>query len=223
MIMAKKVKEKTNKKKYAGKTEEEWRDWEEKFGKKMDKAGKEMGKKGKEFGEEIEGLAEKFSKHMERKGKKLEKKCKDRWFNVFGPIGPLVRGLFGLLWLMVCVWLLNLVNSSLQSDFVLRLTYLITTHIYYFFLAFLFFAYNDYFSRKSHKFYWMISPITNGVSAAIVLWFLIAVLNLITIYVGNSMLTYALNFLKGNLFGIFLFLVAVGYAVVLIKKSLDRS
>jgi len=215
MIMAKKVNKRPNRKKYAGKTEEEWRNWGEKFGKRMDKVGKEMGKKGKEFSKEIEGLAEKFSNYMEKKGKK----CKDRWFNVFGPIGPLVKSFFGLAWFMVGVWLLNLVNSSLQSDFILRLTYLITTHLYYFFLAFLFFAYNEYFSKKYQKFFWMISPITNSIGIIIVLWFLTAVINLVTIYVGSNLLTFTLEFLRTNIPGIFLFFVMVGYFVEIVKRS----
>ena len=218
--MVKKSKRKS--KIYAGKTEEEWRDWGEKFGKRIDKVGKKIEKKGKEISIEVEDLAERVGKEIEKKGKKCEKKWKDWWFRTFGHIGPLLKVIFGFIWLVIGLWILNLINSNLASSFVSDISNFILTNIHWFFGASLFFAYNEYFSRKYPETFWVIRPITSGIGVVIVIWFLVWILNLINNYTENITIGLVSNFLYTNRWGIFVVFLVLGYGMVMIKKIFER-
>ena len=190
-------------KRYAGKTEEEWRNWGGEF-------GKQMGKVGEEFG-----------KHMERHGKewKREYRC-CCW--PFGILGPLIGSIFSIALLMIGVWLLNFINVF-RISFVLLLTNVIFTNIHLFFVAFLFFGYAGYISKWYGKSYCIISPIVTSASVVFSLWIVMLVINLINSYVGISALSLVSNFLYANLFGFFFLFLLLFYATIIISKLVEAK
>lgn len=203
--MAKKPKK--NVKKYAGKTEEEWRDWGEKFGKRMEK-------RGKEFAEEVEDLGERFEKRFGHK-KRLEKEW---WFISFGFVGPLIGSIFGLICLALGILALNVINIPLGSSFIASVSNFFLTNIYWFFGAFLFFGYSHYFSKRYPKSFWLIEPITTATGITILAWISIFILGLINVYAGSPFIASVANFLLRNLLGIFVVFLVFGYIVVIMKK-----
>lgn len=204
-------KPKRNVKRHANKTEDEWRDWGDKFGKRMNK-------RGKEFGEEMRDLGERLGKKMERRSKKWEKEWKDWWFTTFGFIGPLIGSVFGIICLSVGILALNLINLPLESNFISGVSNFLFKNLHWFFTAFLFFGYTDYFSKRFSETYWIVSPIVTSVGVVIVIWISVWILNLINAYVSSSIITSLSNFLYVNLLGIFFLLLVFGYALVVIKK-----
>jgi hypothetical protein len=201
-------KPKRNVKKYAGKTEEEWRDWGEKFGKRMEKGSKE-------FAEEIEDLGDRFEKYLEQRDKKLKKEW---WFISFGFIGPLLGSIFGIVLLALGILALNIINLPLRSIFIASVSNFLLANLYWFFGAFLFFGYSNYFSKRYPKSFWMIEPITTSISITVLAWFTILVLSLINVSVGSTFIASVSNFLYTNLLGIFVVFLVLGYIIVIIKK-----
>lgn len=198
---------------YAGKTEEEWRDWGENFGKWMDK-------RGREFGEEVSDLGERFGKHMERRSKEWEGERREWWFTTFGFIGPLIGSIFGIILLIVGIYVLNFLNLVLASDFISAVSNFLYVNLYLFFAIFLFTSYNEYFSKRYHRDYWIVSPIATSIGIAIAIWIAIWVLNLINTVPNSHLITSVANFLSVNLLGIFIIFLVLGYVVVVVKKFL---
>lgn len=199
------------KKRYSGKNGEEWRDWGEKFGKRMEK-------KGREFGEEVEDLAERFGRRMERR-RERERGVRGWWFTTLGFVGPFIGSIFAFICLVIGIWVLNFFNIVLQSSFISLLTGVVLRNIHWFFAAFLFFGYDDYFTKRYHNIYWIVKPITGSVGVLFVLWIAIWLLNTINIPVNSNLITKVSNFLSVNFWGIFVLFVVLGYAFVFIKKK----
>ncbi len=198
---------------YAGKTEEEWRDWGENFGKRMDRLGKKIEKGGKKFSEEAEDFADKFERHMERKSKRW----KHHEFWPFGFIGPLIRSVFGIIILMVLVLALNFVNLSLGNMFIVALSSFLLRNIQWFFAFSLFFNYSHYFSRLYHKTYQIVAPLVYSLNIVIALLIATWVIDLVNIFIKMNALTLASRIIYQNLIGIFVIFVLLGYGLLAMK------
>jgi len=156
---------------------------------------------------------------IEHEAKKWEKEQHEWWFRTFGLIGPLIGSIFGLIFLALGIWILNLINLPLGSDFISETSNFLFTNLQWFFAAFLFFGYSNYLSRRLPKTYWIVSPIISSIGVVFAIWISTWVLNLINIYANsNIIITGVSTFLYLNLWGIFLVL---GYAIIFIKKMLN--
>ena len=197
------AKKKTSKrtKKYAGKTEKEWRDWGEEFGKTMEKVGED------------------FGKHMEGRGKQLEKKCKGWWFYTFGFIGPLISSIIGILFLVIAIWFLNFANIHLFNSFISMLSDFLFSNIQFFFLASLFFGYCKYFSMRYEKNYWTVSPIVNGLNAIFVIWILVSMFIMVGAYTMTDIITNFSAFILRILWILFALFTLIGYLSEFAKVS----
>jgi hypothetical protein len=198
---------------YAGKTENEWRDWGERFGKLMDQ-------RGREFAEEIEDIGERFGRHMDRKSSKWEKRCKYWWFSTLGFIGPLIGSILGIVFIALGIWVLDVINLPLSSSFISSLSSFLYRNLALFFAAFLFFGYSDYFSKRFPRAFWIISPITTALGIVILIWASIFILNLINATLNSSFISSVSNFLHANLSGIFVVAVVLGYIFLFIGKMI---
>lgn len=187
--------------------EEEWKDWGEKFGKRMEK-------RGKDFAEEMQDLGERFGRRMDRR----DKEWKYRWFGVFGFIGPLIGSILGVVFLGILIWLLKFINLPLNSSFISSVSNFLFVNLHWFFAVFLFFGYSDYFSKRFHITFWIVSPITTSIGTIIVIWISTWVLNLINASVQSSLIASVSNFLRANLLSLFIIFLVLGYVIVIIKK-----
>lgn len=202
------------KEKFAGRTEEEWRDWGADFGKRMDRIGRD-------FGDEMEDWADRFTDHMERRGRRWEqrwerrwdkrqRKWRRRWYDIFGIVGPLVGSIIGIVLLLIGVFILKVVNGYVGSSFISSLSGFLVAYLYVFFGASLFFGYYNYFSRMYPGIRWMITPLTVAAGMVFALW--------IAIYVLNPFLEQVSAFLAQNLWGIFFVVLVMGYVFALMGK-----
>jgi len=203
-------------KRYEDMTDEEWRDWGEKFGKRM-------AKKGADFGEEMAELGERFGRRMERRGRGWEERrwghrWKNWWFETFGFVGPLIGSIIGLVFLVIGVFVLKFFNFFLGSSFVSAITDFLFTNLGLFFAIFLFSSYNEYFSKKHWENYWIVTPITTGISLVIAFWIIAAAITLINTVPKFTILSTIANFISANLLTIFVVVFVIGYVVVVVRK-----
>jgi len=181
--------------KYYGKSEDEWKQW------------------GEEFGERMEKWGDHFGKRMERKYG-----GRDWWYKHFGFVGPLIGSIFGIFILAIAIVILRVLNFIVGSGFILAVANFLFNNLPLLFAISIFFGYNEYFSRKFRKTYWMISPITTALSVVIALWFASWVLTLLNTIPRLNVLASASNVLITYTPMIFIIFVVVGYAVVIINK-----
>lgn len=205
-----------DKKKYAGKTREEWRNWGERFGIRL-----ESGRRN--FEEEVGKLGEDFGKYMEHKGKRLEGKCKNAFFGTFGLVGPLIGSIFGLVLLAFGIWLLNLVNAPLQNGFILLFSNFLFTNLPWFFGAMLFFSYAKYFARGYPEIYWIASPLAKSIGLTIFVWIVAWTLYIISIFVENNAVYSVSLFLYENLLRIFILFVILAYVITIVWKFVMKG
>lgn len=184
-------------KKYAGKTEKEWSEW------------------GEEFGKQMENIGEEFEKHG--------KKYRSRWFETFGFIAPLIGSIAGLFFLIIGIWLLNAMNLYLMNAFISMLSDFLFTNIQIFFLASLFFSYCNYFSKRYSKNYWILSPLVNSLNIIFVIWILASIMVLVGLYTWVYIISDFSRFLLGNLFMLFIAFALIGYVFELLKRTPANS
>ena len=180
--------------------DEDWQEWGEQFGKRMERWG------------------EKFGKRMEQRGKGWERDWKERWFWPWGILGPLLGSVFGIIGLVILVWLLKFINLPINSTFISALANFLLVNLPWFFAASLFFGYNAYFARRFRKIYWIISPITTGICIVIALWLAILVLNFVNIFIALKALAYTSSILYSVMIALFVLFVVLGYIGIIFKK-----
>lgn len=186
-------------KKYAGKTEKEWREWGEEFGKSMEKVGED------------------FEKRMEERGK-LKKRYRSWMFETFGFIGPIIGSIISIFILVIGIWILRTINMYLADAFISMLSDFLYSNIQLFFLASLFFGYCNYFSRRYAKNYRIFSPIVNSLNIVFVIWILASIFVLIGIYSWIYIFSDISYFLLRNLFILFIAFAVIGYILELEKS-----
>jgi uncharacterized membrane protein len=178
-------------------------------------------KRAKEIAEEIEEIGQRFGVEMKRRAKRHEKG--HEWkFEIFGPLGPLFGSAAGIIFIAIGIWLLNLVNVPLESSFISTVSNFLYSNLHWFFVVSLFFGYNDYFSKKFSKSYWLVSPIMTGIAIVIVAWILGWVFGIVSNYTDSSIFPQLSAFLGENLWGILVLVVVLGYVIVFSQKIVMR-
>lgn len=189
-----------------------WASWAAEFAKGFGRAARKFPE------EEWKEWGERFGKKMERKGKEWEKGWKGWWFRTFGFVGPFVSGVFGFVCLVVGIWILSFVNVTLQSSFISLLTSAILRNLHWFLVASLFFAYDDYFEKMHRHNYWIVKPVTGGLRLVFIMWIGIWLLKAANAYSSSHLVTAVVGFLAENFWGIFVLFVVLGYVFVSAKK-----
>jgi hypothetical protein len=188
-------------KKYAGKTDKEWRDLGEEFGKKMDK------------------IAVRFSDRMERAGRNKSKKRKQVRNECCSSImTPILGAVVQVFILAVGLWILksiNFLNLSLISNFY----QIIMSNLHWFFAAFLIFGYDKY--AKSQDNYWVISPMFKSLRVVFSLWMVTLLIELISMYTFNGALSFLSFFFYYNITRIFLMFLILLYVAAFIGKIIE--
>jgi len=179
-------------------TDEDWKEW------------------GQEFGKRMENWGENFGKRMEHR--RREKEWKERWFWPWGILGPLLGSVFGIIGLVILVWILKFINLPLNNNFISALATFLLDNRYWFFAASLFFSYNHYFSWRFRKTYWIVSPITTSISIVIALWIAILIINFVNTFTAIKALTYASSILFSAMIVLFVLFIVLGYIGIIFKK-----
>jgi hypothetical protein len=151
-------------------------EWGEEFGRRMQQFGEEFGARMEKFGEE-------FSKHMEEKGNRRDRREQRReyyehrmhWFDGFSFIGPLVGAIVGIIVLAIGIGLLNLINITINSGFILGISKFFSANLQWFFLAFLLFRYGDYVTRRFPQSWGFLRPVVIAAKALFAVWIILGI------------------------------------------------
>jgi len=216
MAKTKKIK-KSKKKEYSDWddewSEEEWKDWGERFGNRMnrwgERFGKRMSRRGKEFGEEVEGVADRFGCYC----------C--RPFNILSVFGVLMGAIFGIIFLAIGAWVLGLIGHVVGSAFILGISNFFMSNLQWFLIASLFFGFVKYFSRML-RIRWLVWPITMSAGFLFAIWVILSILNQSGTLAATSILTSATSFFYSSLWDIFVALLVFGYVVVFFRMLFFR-
>lgn len=197
-------------------TDEEWREWGEKFGERM-------AKRGEDFGEEMAELGDRFGRKMERRGREWGRHGRSWWFTTFGIAGPLIASVVGIIFLIIAIIVLKIANFVLGSSFITAIGDFLYANVYIFFAIFLFTNYNEYFSKRFRSTYWMITPITAGVSLVVAFWIIAWVLTLVNTVPHLAVLSTIASFINANLLTLFVIVFVLGYVFVVIGRMFMHS
>ncbi len=174
---------------------------------------------------ELEARFGHFSQEVESLGRKADEKgCSlDSWYrSAFGPAGPLISSLAGILFLAVMLWLLGLANTILASTFVFRLGLFLHNYLSLFFVLMLFFSYSSYISKTRRAAYLPFSPFVTALGVTAAFWVAARVLDIANLSLGISLITSATALFQANLPGVFSFLVFLSYLVFMLRILTGR-
>jgi len=130
-----------------------------------------------------------------------------------GIVGPLVGSVFGLLMLILAIWILRFINFTADITFLASIASFIEANLGFLFVLGLFSAYRKYY-RKPLTF---IMPILAGLEALAVVWIVVALVEIANNQIGNatiSIIIFWIQFSFLELFGLF---VLLGYFILLLK------
>jgi len=162
----------------------------------------------------MEKLGESFGRRMEAREKKME----SIWTRTFGFMGPFIGSIVGILIIAIVIAFLNLMNTVVMNGFVSLLSNFLSTKIYIFFIASLFFGYCSYLSARHPKGWWLASPIVSSLRVIFVIWILAWIFNLIGIYTGNSAVTSFSSFALVSLPALLSIFIVIGYLIEMVRK-----
>jgi hypothetical protein len=172
--------------------EDYWKEWGERFEKRMERWG------------------DSFGERMDRNGKRFSRRWEER-YNFFGPVGPLIMSVMGIVFLLIGVIFLKIINYALFSPVVSGVINFILDNLYIFFGVSVLSSYSKYTTRIFPTSRWLISPLAGSVGITFALWVLVQVFGLMNAYLVSSFITSAVSFVGQNLIGIFAVLLVVGY------------
>ena len=174
-------------------------------------------KNGEDFAEEINILTKKIGIDIE---KGYQKKHDDWGFSVFGIVGPLVGSVIGVLFLTFFVWILKFINLGIGSSLISSVINFVLGNMHWLFALFLFLGYNDYFSKRNKKTFWIVAPFVGSIVMLFVLWMAIWTLDTINLSANSIFLAYLSNSLYSNMVPIAFAFIVLDYVIIVIEKTI---
>jgi phage shock protein C len=174
----------------------------------------------------LEKRAEHFGREVETLGKRLERKGDewDTWFHrTFGPVGPIISSIFGIVILGLLVWILGIVNIPIGSSFLGRMESFLFNNMGLFFMIFLFFSFTSYLSRAYPRAYFPFSPITLAAGITIAFWLASEAISIANLSMGIIFISSTVVFIQANLAGLFAFFLILAYITFAIRVALMDS
>jgi hypothetical protein len=234
--VARKKEEMDDAKRWTGKSEREWKEWGDTLARKMEHWGERFDDRMNKH--TSERMNERMNKRTREKIKKEKESWDEEWngkewngrherhkkkfrgwmFRTFGLAGPLLGAIFGIIFVAIAIFLLKFFNVVVGSNFISAISNFLYTNIYLLFAIFLFKGYDNYFSRRFSKVYWIFSPIAIAVRIVIALWFIMWILTLVNVVPQNSVIASVANFLSANLFMIFIAFAVLGFAFIIFSR-----
>ena len=217
---------------YDSEEERRWKKWGKRFGGRMRDFGEEASERARYWGERFAGRME--GKHSGKGGKMEEgaHKVKGEWSDArwhgrwqehrqrrwggwwmwpFGLIGPLVGAVFGIVFIVVALWVMRFVNAGIQSEFVSLMIGAAASTIWVFFAFALVMGYLDYLTKRSPMAYVVLWPVSNSLGITFFAWIAAWILRTIGELASVAMLGQAGMVLRQNLLPVFVVFAAIGY------------
>ncbi len=170
------------------------------------------------FAEEFGTLMERFCQKIGKIGQEHGEKLRTWWLQTFGIVGPFISALFGVLLLLIPVYIIE--HSLLWTEvrFLTNLSGFIIGTLPLFFAVFLISGYDKYFSAGSRGFRLLISPALKAVGFTFVLF--VMSWALFDAYLATNMDLFwtPAYLISANLPEIFLTLAFLSYFFTLLRK-----
>lgn len=142
------------------------------------------------------------------------------WHEFFGPIGPFLKSIVGLVFLVVGVAILGAVNVLLFSPVLTGLEIFVFENLAIFLAVMLFTAYMKYLAKTYHWTRMFVRPLGTAAGLVFAIWLFATVIALVNANVGSNFLGSVAAFLSSNLAGFLIGFVVLGYLVEAIVKIL---
>jgi phage shock protein C len=167
----------------------------------------------------LEKQLDDFGEELGKIGKKLERKAgrKKNWFrDTFGVIGPLLSALFGFVILLICIWIINVVNFPIGNELLGEIADFLSANISILLLVFIFHSYKEYSSRKWPYQFKVVSPLANSLGFVIFLWIFFSVFRIINGWLQIGWIQPISSWVLSYLYEIFFFVAILGYFVLIV-------
>jgi len=181
-------------------------------------------KKGKTV---FEQKVEDFAEGMGRLGKKAEngiekatKGVESRYNKTFGVFGPLVSAFFGLIILRFIIEFLVL--SADEEPVLGYIGGFFYDYLLWFFGLFLLSSYNSYFYRKYKKSYRWVSPVFTALGFTVFFWLAQKLFVILDNKLDVPTLATVASYIDTYLVAIFVFVLLLGYFIVLFMLFLEK-
>lgn len=135
---------------------------------------------------------------------------------MFSFIGPLIGSIFGIIFLIITVFVLSLVNVFLGSTFISALINFFNSNLDLFFFASLVLGYGKYIAKNIKPFRVIVSPLVGVGGFVFALWILANIFLAINVSANISLIQTIANLLLGNLINIFVVLIVFAYLMKLL-------
>lgn len=166
--------------------------------------------------DEFEKWGDEFGKRMEKHGKKAEKKWNSWWYNTFGVIAPLFSAFCTVIFLVITIFVLNFLNSYLNSIFIVQIAAFVYDYLAFFFLVSLVLGYDKYVKAVYPEEHWAVGPLFKSFGLTFFFWLVSVASRMVNIFVGGDFFILLANFISQNLIWLFLVFLFLGYAIALV-------
>ena len=164
------------------------------------------------FAEEMGQIGEKIEKAFEKKEAKI-----DKWYDsTFGPIGPIISSLIGLIVLIFIIKLLEFLADG--RGWMMDVSEFFGKYLLLFFVFMLFSSYASYSSRR-YKAFRSASPIVAAVGFAIWFWVAIEILKILSTDLDIEILGSIADIFQILLIPIAILVLLVGYTGMILSSK----
>ena len=182
-----------------------------------DKTGKKVEEVAKRFGEAADEIGKRFEKKMDKAGKEFES-----WFDqTFGIARPLISSFFGLI---ILRFIIEVMARSVDDFPVLSdLSMFLYSYLLLFFVLMLLSSYNSYFYSKYKKKYRWFSPFFSSIGFIILIWIVSKIFIILDNALDIPALAIIASFIENYIIAIFVFVLIIGYLVLMFRASTEKS
>lgn len=195
-----------------GTENEEESEFCKKCGKKLPKSKSKFEKHMDDFGNEVDQIGKKIEDKFDQKTQKI-----DNWYDkTFGPIGPIISSIIGLIILIIVIKLLAFFSDG--RGWMMALSEFFENYLLVFFVFFLFSNYTSYLTRKYKSFRYA-SPFVAAIGFTIWFWVGIQVITIIGQGLEIEIITTIASIFELLLIPIALLILLGGYIGLMVSSK----
>jgi hypothetical protein len=191
----------------------------ERFAQTMEQAGKKIGDQMAQAAKQFHETSQKESRHFERRIDHMGKRMETWYERTLGPLGPLVESFLFLIIFRLIIMVLELPNEDAPD--VPIIAGILLAYILPLFALSLLSNYTQYLSRKFFQVK-IFSPLLYAVFVVLLFWILSRILYDISSHFSIHDLQTAAVSLEQGLPTIFIFVLLIGYVILMLNLPKDQ-
>lgn len=166
----------------------------------------------------FEHFVEEIAVHH-RRVRERRRAARDWWYGTFGPAGPFLGALMGMVCVAILAWAISIANTQLNAAFLSMLSSFLLGNLTVFLLIFLSVNYLKHVYLSHDRLYHIFKPVKVAVEAAVALWLLGWVMYFGGIQTGSILLAEGGSLVLRSLGGLFTLILIVGYMLAMVRRS----